>query len=118
MTQKIACCGLDCLVCPAYQATIANDEELKRKTAEEWSATFLSDLKPEDVNCLGCHSELLCRHCATCDIRICCIDQSLDNCAKCDFFICDKLEAFLEHTPEARKNLEEIKRRLSEQGME
>ena len=38
MKQLTACCGLDCESCEARIATIANDDELREKTARKWSA--------------------------------------------------------------------------------
>lgn len=37
MKKLIACCGLDCEKCQARKATINNDDELRKKVAEEWS---------------------------------------------------------------------------------
>ena len=37
MKQLIACCGLDCENCTARIATVNNDDELREKTAKEWS---------------------------------------------------------------------------------
>ena len=37
MKQLIACCGLDCENCAARIATVNNDDELREKTAKEWS---------------------------------------------------------------------------------
>ena len=38
MKQLIACCGLDCESCDARIATVKNDDELREKTAQKWSA--------------------------------------------------------------------------------
>ena len=38
MKQLIACCGLDCESCDARIATVKNDNELREKTAQKWSA--------------------------------------------------------------------------------
>ena len=37
MKQLIACCGLDCENCTARIASVNNDDELREKTAKEWS---------------------------------------------------------------------------------
>ena len=37
MNKMIGYCGLDCEKCDAYIATKNNDNELRAKTAEEWS---------------------------------------------------------------------------------
>jgi hypothetical protein len=86
-----------------------NDNELRKKTAEEWSKQYNADIKAEDINCLGCKSEVLFGHCNVCEIRKCAIGKSLDNCSKCSSFSCDQLEGILKFVPEARRNLEESK---------
>ena len=37
MKQLIACCGIDCENCDVRIATITNDDELRKKTAQKWS---------------------------------------------------------------------------------
>ena len=54
MQKMIAYCGLDCTECDAYIATKNEDEELKRTTAKRWSKEYDAEIKPEDVNCVGC----------------------------------------------------------------
>jgi len=46
----IAICGLICNDCPAYIATQKDDDEMRKKIAEEWSSDQYP-LKPEDINC-------------------------------------------------------------------
>ena len=38
MKQLTACCGLDCESCDARIATVKNDDVLREKTAQKWSA--------------------------------------------------------------------------------
>jgi uncharacterized CHY-type Zn-finger protein len=71
MDKNIACCGLDCNQCGAYIATVNNDNELRKKTAEEWSKQYNADIKAEDINCLGCKSEVLFGHCMLRDQEMC-----------------------------------------------
>jgi hypothetical protein len=53
MEKQIACCGLDCAGCDARIATLANDNELRTKTAEQWKVQFSADITPEMINCTG-----------------------------------------------------------------
>jgi len=60
--QLLGCCGLDCKNCPVYIAAMNNNDELRVKTAKEFSELYAGYLgghqvKPEDVNCRGCNSE-------------------------------------------------------------
>ncbi len=54
MKKKIACCGVDCAACDAYVATLNNDDELRRTTAERWARQLDVPVEPEYINCDGC----------------------------------------------------------------
>ncbi len=111
MEKMIAACGLDCAQCPAYIASARNDEELRRKTAAEWSKAFGFDCKPEMVNCHGCFATdgVQIGHCAECGIRLCALGKSPKGCYACGEFGCEKLADFWKASPEARKNLEALR---------
>ena len=65
MNHMTAYCGLNCGECPAYLATIGDDDEKRKEVAVLWSKIYRSDVKPEDVNCHGCvsGSDVLFNHC-------------------------------------------------------
>lgn len=109
MGANLAHCGLLCSECGAYRATVENDGELREKTAEEWSKMFGADIRADDINCLGCHSEVLFGHCHTCDIRKCSLENNHNNCSECASFECDRLEYIFKHDPRARERLEQLK---------
>lgn len=111
MREMMSCCGLMCHECGAFLSRQNNDDALRTKTANEWSAMFNADIKPEDVNCDGCCSEggVHFSHCNVCEIRKCCTDKGVTNCGVCDEYACDVLEAFFKMAPEARENLEKIR---------
>lgn len=52
--ELIGCCGLDCEKCDARLATLNNDDELRRKTAELWSKLNSAEITPQMINCTGC----------------------------------------------------------------
>jgi hypothetical protein len=112
METMIAYCGIDCGKCPAYIAKKENNDDLRKKTAEEWSKMFGTEFKPEQVNCDGCAAPgqhiIYCEQ--LCDIRKCAVEKKVMNCAACADYGCEKLEAFLKNVPEARKTLEEIRK--------
>ena len=97
----IAYCGLDCSKCEGYLATQANDDDKRAETAKQWSAMYHADIKPEQINCDGCRSEgIKFFYCSNiCELRKCCIEKELENCAACDMYACDKLEDFLKLLP-------------------
>ena len=112
MEKMIACCGLNCMVCPAYIATSKNDLNGIEKVAKEWSNESMS-FTPEEIYCEGCTAEG--RHfkwCMDCPIRSCCDEKNIDNCAFCDDYICDNLQNTISRSPEVKVNLEEIRKTL------
>ena len=53
MKQLIACCGLDCENCTARIATVNNDDELREKTAKEWSVlNNTPEITAETIHCM------------------------------------------------------------------
>ena len=66
MTQEqlVAICGINCLGCPAYVARKTDDNELREKTAKEWSSPEFSvkaevqSIKYSMKECLYQHLDL------------------------------------------------------------
>ncbi len=110
MDKILACCGLECSSCDAYVATRNNDNELRRKTADSWSKLFNADIKAEDINCLGCMSEVLFSHCLECDVRECNVGRSHQNCSECSDYACQKINDFFSMAPEAKNALDNLKK--------
>lgn len=110
----LACCGIDCLECGAYLATINNDEEQRKEVAELWSKQFDADIKPADINCEGCLSDSgnIFSHCRVCEIRSCCGEKGLVSCAQCDDYSCEKLEFLFNMAPDVKQRLDEIRMSL------
>lgn len=106
----LAYCGLDCSECPARLAYLNDDNQLREKTAVEWSKVYNTDIKPEQVNCTGCLGDGVkfphCEH--GCEIRKCGIQKSIKNCSECDDYACDKLSSFFEFVPEAKATLDKL----------
>ena len=125
MQKMIAHCGVECTKCVAFIATRENNDELRKKKAEEWSRQLNQKVLPESINCDGCLSAG--RHvsyCSMCKIKECCVERKVQNCAFCDNYICETLDnAFkfmcevfemgTNNVPEAKDNLEEIRKNSS-----
>ena len=109
--KLLALCGIDCLECPAYLATQNNDDQLREKTAAQWSAMFKAQIRPQDINCDGCLGPGPRRfaHCHQCQIRACALERGLANCAACPEYACDKLQWLLDAVPAAKANLDEAR---------
>lgn len=111
MSKAIAVCGIDCATCPTFIATRTNDDELRAETAEKWSAAYKSEIKAEDLNCVGCAVEdgAHFSYCASmCEIRKCGRGRKVVNCAACPEYACDKLEAVFKMAPEAKTALDSL----------
>ena len=114
MEKTVAVCGLVCSECPAFLATVNEDDEKRRETAELWSEQYGMELKTEDINCRGCLSggDEIIGYCRVCEIRKCGLNRGVANCAHCREYVCEKLEPFFQMVPEAKKALDEIKSTL------
>jgi len=105
MDEKyIAICGLDCSSCAAFIATKNDDDELRKKTAKEWTERYKESnrnrppIKPEEINCRGCLSDgPVYLYCQRCDIRKCGFDKRIKNCKECNDYKCKKLVELQSH---------------------
>lgn len=127
--NMIACCGLNCSKCDAYLATLNNDDELRKKTAESWSVLNNCTITPEMINCTGCRAEgaktPFCE--SICGIRKCAVEKNYLTCAECsNLGSCETLSAITANNPEAAAALgiaadaqvEKVSQRLIEQNLE
>jgi len=107
----IAYCGLVCNECPAYLGTQNDDRKLLEETAERWSKMADVEIAPDDILCDGCKSgsSRMCKFCANCEFKKCCIEKGFENCAYCDECPCEKLENFFEMAPDAKESLDKLK---------
>jgi hypothetical protein len=110
MKKMISICGLTCSDCGAFIATQKNDNELRKKVAEEWAKAYNAGIKPEDINCEGCLSTTgtVFSYPRVCEIRACGKKHKVKNCAYCSDYPCEKLNKFFELAPSARNTLEDI----------
>jgi len=118
MQLKVGYCGLDCEACPVFIARATNDDELRVKTAKEWSELYAEylgkdSLKPADMNCNGCHSEnAVFIGCRSCPIRKCCQEKGIGNCANCnEYKSCEMIKGFFSvpSHEKAKVNLDRIR---------
>ena len=116
MSEVIAYCGLVCQTCPIYLATREEDEEQQKRMRSEIAQLCREQYgmvyEPEDIgDCDGCPTEggRLFFACADCAIRKCAREKALESCARCDGYVCERLEAFFATEPVARTRLDEIR---------
>ncbi len=111
MEKLIACCGLNCNTCDAHIATVKNDDELRKSTAEKWSKQFNApDLSASMINCTGCLEEgAKFSHCYECEIRNCAKAKGFKTCGECkDMESCALLAGIFKFVPEAITNLRSL----------
>ena len=110
MEKLISCCGLNCATCEARVATIANDNELRKQTAEKWNVHFGADIIPEMINCTGCREEgVKFSHCAECNIRNCVKSKGYETCANCGKLEdCELTKSLHQFAPKALLNLKSL----------
>ncbi len=108
MEKLIACCGLNCATCDARIATVNNDDELRKATAEKWKAIYnVPDVTLEMINCTGCREEgVKLAHCSECKILGCVVSKGYETCAECpDLDTCEIVAPIHKFEPEAKQNL-------------
>ena len=108
MERIIACCGLNCATCDARIATMANDNELRKSTAEKWQKLYNSpEIAPESINCTGCTEPgVKLGHWSECQVRNCAIAKGYKTCSECkDLTICAIISPIHKFAPEALQNL-------------
>jgi hypothetical protein len=110
--RMIAYCGLDCSACEAYLATQADSDEQLAAVAAKWSKMFGESMEPAHIVCDGCRAttrrSFYCEN--LCEIRKCCVGRRYESCIECADFSCDKVEVIVGHNPQARENLEGLRR--------
>jgi hypothetical protein len=104
----LAYCGIDCSACAAYMATQANDVKKLTHLVGEW---FKGSQNYTIVMCDGCKSESrIMQWCKECPTRLCARARTLESCALCRNYGCEKLLKVFEASQEAQTNLECLRR--------
>ena len=108
----ISYCGIDCSKCDSYLATQSGNHEELEKVAIKLSELYHTEVKPEYVICDGCRvGKRRSYYCANlCKMRKCCIEKKYDSCIECADFPCKELQFELDNVPDARDNLEKLRK--------
>ena len=108
----IAFCGIDCSKCDSYIATLSGKYAELERVAQKLARVYRAEVKPEYVICDGCRTgerhSYFCRN--SCKMRRCCIENGYYSCIECADFACEELAFELANTPEAKENLNKLKR--------
>ena len=111
MIKLISCCGIDCSACEARIATINNNNELRKKTAQKWKSIYkIPELPADAINCTGCREDgAKIGHCEKCEIKNCVISKGFQTCAECNMLeTCDTVGKILNYKPQALENLKSL----------
>ena len=111
MNKMIACCGIDCNECDARNATVNNDDQLRKSTAEKWQKAFnAAGITAEMINCTGCMEEgVKFAHCLDCEIRKCVIAKGYMRCNECPSLKeCEIVSFIFKSVPGTLQNLLEL----------
>jgi hypothetical protein len=97
MEAIIAKCGYRCDLCPAYEANLKSDAD-KQRMSDAWGKYCGFEVSTEQIqSCPGC---LVSGADPTCTVRPCAIEKDVENCAHCEQFACDKLQAKMDFVQE------------------
>jgi hypothetical protein len=111
MAMELAYCGLDCAACPAFHAVERLSIEERQAVADKWNVDYGGSHTVADIDCTGCTSVgHHAPYCSMCEVRLCAADKAVATCAGCTDYACEKLAGFLAGVPEAKANLEGLRR--------
>jgi len=111
MEKLISCCGLNCVTCDARIATMKNDDELRKATAEKWRTMYNApEMSPQMINCTGCREAgVKFEHCSVCEIRNCVKANGYNTCGDCrEMETCVIVSGVHKYVPEAIRNLKDL----------
>jgi len=114
MDTDIAYCGLNCAECEAYISTENDDEKMREELAKKWTEDYGQKIDPDEIICDGC-SDMEGRHIdywEQCQIRRCCEEKEIENCAHCGEYPCEELQSFFEMAVGTKERLDEIRKNL------
>jgi hypothetical protein len=84
-------CGYRCDLCLAYRPNVEKNPSNQQKLSDGWFKYFGFRLPPESILCDGCMSENPKLIDSSCSVRPCVIERGLDNCAQCEYYVCEKI---------------------------
>lgn len=115
----LAYCGLICHGCPLYWASQEKSKEKKDKMRLEIArickAHYGIEVKQDEItDCDGCRTEggRLFSGSRQCEIRKCARQKGVENCAHCDEYACEILQALFSTDPSAKTRLDVVRSTL------
>ena len=84
-------CGYRCDLCLAYRPNVEREPANRQKLSDGWHKYFGFRLPPSEICCDGCMAENPRLIDTGCPVRPCVMERGLDNCARCDEYVCERL---------------------------
>lgn len=103
MKEKITLCGDNCVFCPRYNASTA--EELEA-AAELWYRIGWRDTvpAPDEMRCNGCSSHKNCTY----HLVECTLAHNVEKCSNCLQFPCERIDELLSRSAAYQKRCAEV----------
>jgi len=98
-------CGYRCELCLTYRPNVEANPSNRQKLSDGWSRYFGFRLPPEAIFCDGCMSVDPNLIDQGCPVSPCVIEKGLENCSKCDLYVCKKLTQRLVTFEEVRSRI-------------
>jgi len=98
-------CGYRCDLCLAFRPNVEQNPANQQKLSDGWYRYFGFRLPPETIICDGCMADDPKLIDQACPVRPCVIARGLDNCARCDRYVCEKLTERLVVREEVEKRI-------------
>lgn len=93
LDKIISKCGNRCDLCPLYHGNVEKNE--RQKIIDGFTKYHGFTMKPDNFDCVGCLKEGK-QSRENCNIKKCCINKNVDNCAYCNEMICSLLKMDIE----------------------
>jgi hypothetical protein len=87
----VGCCGHDCSCCVTYQATVKNDDTLRKQAQLFYREMFNREIPLKDIQCMGCQSECIFKLAEVCPFTKCVREKQLESCSDCAEHPCPML---------------------------
>ena len=107
MKEILSYCGYRCDLCPAHRGNLKDDDD-RRKVSEDWIKYYDLKVEPCEVDCDGCVAASEAPN-PNCKVRPCAMERGVENCARCDDFVCEKIRRQIDAVePIATKHAESM----------
>ena len=107
MEEILSKCGYRCDLCPVHESNLKSEAD-KKIMCDAWAKYLGSKAQPEEItSCKGCQSEGK-QGDESCPVRPCAAVKSLENCAYCEEFACEKVKSKMNFVEQSVKDVSNI----------